>query len=92
MRGNRTLAIIFGAFSLFFAVGSSFAAETKPAAITVFQGVKVFDGTRWISPCTVIIQGDKITAVGPDLKAPKGAEVISGQGLITEFRGIFPCP
>jgi imidazolonepropionase-like amidohydrolase len=43
-------------------------------------GVRVFDGTRVIPSATVVVEGGRITAVGPEVRPPAGAEVIGGAG------------
>ena len=47
----------------------------------VFKDISVFDGQKTIAPCTVVIDGPKIVAVGKGLALPSGAEVIDGKGL-----------
>jgi len=53
-------------------------APSKPVA---FRNVRVFDGSTSMRRGDVVIQGDRIVAVGPDLAVPAGADVIDGNGL-----------
>lgn len=73
---RKSLPIFLGALLLVLQVPAQ-----PRAGITVFENVRVFDGTQWQSSWTVVVQGDKITAAGPEVAAPAGAEVISGDGL-----------
>ncbi len=49
-------------------------------AITVFKNINLFDGTTMRSSSTVIITDSVITDVGVNLKIPRGARVINGEG------------
>ena len=53
-------------------------APSKPVA---FRNVRVFDGSTMMRRGNVLIQGDRIVALGPDLSLPDGADVIEGTGL-----------
>ncbi|TPG55028.1 amidohydrolase family protein [Sphingomonas glacialis] len=55
---------------------------------TAIVGAVVFDATGAPPhPATVLIEGDRIVAVGPDLKVPAGAKVIdaTGEALLPGF-------
>ncbi len=48
----------------------------------LIRGARVFDGTG--APAVrgdVLISGDRITAVGPRLRAPRGTRIVEGRGL-----------
>ena len=86
MPARKFMPMIVGALLAMLIIPAVSASGNPPAPanrakVTVFRNIKVFDGARWPSPCTVVVQGDKITAVGSDIKVPKAAEVISGDGL-----------
>ena len=55
-------------------------------AIAWGQGVwavrdaRVFDGSRFRDGWTVVVEGGKITAAGPQAKAPDGAQILDGRG------------
>jgi imidazolonepropionase-like amidohydrolase len=53
-------------------------AAAEPAL--VFKGVTVVDAERVVENATVVLQGDRITAVGTRVRIPKDARVIEGQG------------
>ena len=46
----------------------------------VIRNVHVFDGDRLITQTSVVVEGGLIQAVGPRVKAPKGAREIDGSG------------
>lgn len=48
---------------------------------TVFQRVRIFDGTRVLDENTVVVQDSTITAVGSNLVFPPHARVIEGTGF-----------
>jgi imidazolonepropionase-like amidohydrolase len=48
---------------------------------TVFQHVRIFDGTRVLEDNTVVVQGGTISAVGSKLEFPAAARVIEGSGF-----------
>jgi len=53
--------------------------EVKP--ITLFTNVQVFDGTSdKLIKADVLVEGNLIKQIAKDIKAPKGAEVIEGNG------------
>lgn len=57
------------------------AAPARKTAILI-RGAHVFDGTG--SPATVkdvLVVGDRIAAVGPALRAPRGARIVKARGL-----------
>ena len=58
-----------------------FAADPAPARV-VLRAARVFDGKsdRAVSPGVVVIEGDRIVAVGPDAAVPAGARVIELPG------------
>jgi len=53
-----------------------------PAAETLFRNVRVFDGTspRLSPPTDVLVRGNRIAAIGGDLRPAAGATVIDGRG------------
>lgn len=50
------------------------------AGAIAFTNVRVFDGERVLARATVVVDGGKIAAVGPDVRAPEGATVVDGAG------------
>lgn len=54
----------------------------KPAGPVLIRDVTLFDAqARKLAPKqSVLIQGDRIVAVGPSVKTPAGAEIIEGRG------------
>jgi imidazolonepropionase-like amidohydrolase len=46
----------------------------------VFRNVQVFDGERLIPKTTVVVEGSRITAIGPTAAVPAGAREIDGSG------------
>jgi len=55
------------------------AAENRPPALAI-KNVRIFDGEKVIPSGTVVIEGGKITACGPQAAIPQNAEVIDGRG------------
>jgi imidazolonepropionase-like amidohydrolase len=59
-------------------------AQTKPSTVVAFARVTVIDGTGAPAKSgqTVVISGDRITAVGPsaNVRIPRGSRVINGAG------------
>jgi adenine deaminase len=52
------------------------------AAQPIFiQNARVFDGVRMLPPSSVLIVGSKIEAVGSNLTAPTGSDVIDAAGM-----------
>jgi imidazolonepropionase-like amidohydrolase len=74
----RIQAILFSA-ALMLTGSLACRAETpgKPIAIT---NVRIFDGSKVIPNGTVVLEGRTITAAGPKVTVPPGAEVIDGTG------------
>jgi imidazolonepropionase-like amidohydrolase len=57
------------------------AAPQVPAgAYTAIVGARVFDGDRMLARATVVLEGDRIAAVGEAVPVPPGAHVIDGTG------------
>lgn len=50
------------------------------AGTFAIANVRIFDGTSMIPKGTVVVTDGRIAAVGPDAKAPAGAEVVDGAG------------
>lgn len=64
-------------------IGLSAAAPPAPGADATIAivGATVFDGTGAPpSPATVLIKGDRITAVGKEVKVPRGANILDARG------------
>lgn len=59
-----------------------------PRATLAFEAVRVFDGERFIERATVLVDGDTIVAIGPDLAVPAGAERVAAEGA-TLLPGLF---
>lgn len=77
----------------------SVATPAGAADITAIVGVNVapMDGERILSNHTVVIEGDRITAMGPrdETPAPDGADIIEGEGRylipgLAEMHGHLP--
>jgi imidazolonepropionase-like amidohydrolase len=52
-----------------------------PAAVTAIVGATVFDGTGAVpAPATVVIEGDRIVAVGAGVAVPAHARIIDARG------------
>ncbi|MDQ8757633.1 amidohydrolase family protein [Sphingosinicella sp. LHD-64] len=53
-----------------------------PDGGTLIRGARVFDGTGApAATADVLIRGERIVAVGPGLRAPRGARVVNARGL-----------
>ena len=54
----------------------------KPAGPVIFHDVALFDAVnaKVVPHQDVVVRGNQIVTVGPTAKAPKGAQVISGEG------------
>ncbi|WP_181814723.1 amidohydrolase family protein [Sphingomonas aracearum] len=56
-------------------------AATRPDGPVFIQGARVFDGTGAPAQvANVLVRGDRIVAVGPEVKAPWGARVVRARG------------
>jgi len=55
-------------------------ALAAPGGPVAFRNVRVFDGAAVIRGATVVVAGEKIRAVGKDVRVPAGADVIDGAG------------
>src|ERR1044071_4776851 len=64
-------AVVIAAFG----AGSARAAESPTAAI-LLRPARVFDGSAMHAGWRVLVQGERIAAVGPDVSAPVGAREI----------------
>jgi imidazolonepropionase-like amidohydrolase len=71
----------FAATAVSFFAASAFAADPAPARV-VLRAARLFDGRgdRAVSPGIVVLEGDRIAAVGPDAAVPAGARVIELPG------------
>jgi imidazolonepropionase-like amidohydrolase len=83
---NRLLALLLIGVAALWMHGIGMAQGSGP--VTAFKNVRVFDGERVISECTVIVEGERIGAVGVGATIPEGAEVLDGRGL-TLLPGFF---
>ena len=76
-------------FFLVLAFGAALPAQAAPAKITVLKAARLLDGRGGvISPAVVLIDGDRITDAGADLKVPAGAQVID-LGAATLLPGLI---
>jgi imidazolonepropionase-like amidohydrolase len=75
---NRIKILLFLSF-LAAGLAGSFAHADSGSTFAIVN-VRVFDGERVIPHGTVVVRGREIAAVGADVKAPAGAEVIDGAG------------
>jgi imidazolonepropionase-like amidohydrolase len=55
-------------------------AAAPRGARTALVHVRVFDGERFLPDLTVVIDGDHVAALGSNLAAPPGADLIDGAG------------
>ena len=55
-------------------------ADTISEPVTAITGVTVLDASQQTTNATVLISGNIIQAVGPDLDVPEDATVIDGAG------------
>ena len=61
---------------------ASLAVAQGPAPATLIRNAHVFDGTGApAAPADVLIQGDRIVAIGQRLRSPRGTRVIDGRGM-----------
>jgi cytosine/adenosine deaminase-related metal-dependent hydrolase len=83
MRSHLRISVVSLAVALFSLAASAFAAQ--PAASMAFRHVNVIpmDRDRVLTDQTVVITGDRITALGREgqVKIPKGARQIEATGL-----------
>ena len=50
--------------------------------LTLIRGARIFDGTGTAATVgDVLLRGDRIAAVGPKLRRPRGARLVDGRGL-----------
>lgn len=55
--------------------------QAKAGDMILIEGARVFDGTGKVArQSNVLIEGDRILAVGPKIAAPDGAERVDGRG------------
>lgn len=73
----RRLFLLPALAALPLAISPSFAAEPDRFAIV---GARVFDGENVLPRATVLVEGGKILAVGPEVKVPAGVPAIDGAG------------
>ncbi|MFN7927036.1 MAG: amidohydrolase family protein [Blastocatellia bacterium] len=78
-------------FFFLFCVVTVLAQEAKPKVVAIKAG-RLIDGlsNTVIEKAFILIEGDKITAVGPDVKVPAGAEVIDLKNA-TVLPGLIDC-
>jgi imidazolonepropionase-like amidohydrolase len=74
----KTISQLFAVALLSSAAVSSYAATQASQAVIVLKAKHLFDSVsgKLTEPGMVVVQGDKIQAVGADLKVPDGARVI----------------
>ena len=51
-------------------------ASSQPETVTVLRFRQLWDGERLIANATVVVQGDRIVAVGPKVDVPKDSSEI----------------
>lgn len=87
------IALPLAALALALFVTPAAAAEANSFAV---RDVRVFDGTRTLPTATVVVVDGRIAAVGPRVRAPRGATVVDGRGktllpgLIDSHVHVFP--
>ncbi len=57
------------------------APQASSAPLLLFENVSVFDGEKLLPPTDVVVEQDRITAVGDEAVAPEGAEVVDGADM-----------
>src|SRR5579863_270064 len=83
LKGMRRVAL---AALLMGSVSVQALAADAPAPVTVLKAARMFDAAagKIVSPGVVVVQGDKILAVGANAKIPDGAKVIDlGDSTLT---------
>jgi imidazolonepropionase-like amidohydrolase len=73
----RSLAALLAALVLTAATPPS---ETRKDPIVAIVNARIFDGSQVSSRGTVVLEGDRIAAVGPEVKPPVEAQVIDAAG------------
>jgi imidazolonepropionase-like amidohydrolase len=77
---KTTGAMLAAGVAAGFLIGTPAAAAAEPATIAIV-GATIFDAAGAAPyPGTVVFKGDRIIAVGPKVKAPRGAKVIHAEG------------
>jgi imidazolonepropionase-like amidohydrolase len=71
------LTTLFAACLAALSVAAPAWAQAPGFAIT---GVCVFDGEKVVPKATVVVQGGRVTAIGPNAKVPAGLAVVDGAG------------
>src|SRR5687767_12032147 len=80
---NHKMKRIAGFALIVLAVGGLGPAEAVVQNLIVIKGARIVTGDGpVIEKGAIVIQGDRITAVGPDVEAESGAQLIDGSGLI----------
>lgn len=92
MKTRICLLIIFGAL----AIGQ---ASAQSDEITAFINATVLpmDSDRMLADHTVLVQGERIVALGADVEVPEGATIVDGAGMylmpgLAEMHGHVPRP
>jgi imidazolonepropionase-like amidohydrolase len=76
-----TLTIVGAALVAAGAAGSMRGgSQTAPSKAFLIKDVRVFDGEKVIPRTSVLVTGGRIAAVGTDVTAPAGAQIIAGDG------------
>lgn len=79
MAWRAGLGRVFGAAALALA---SLLGASPPQDTMLIRGARVFDGTGApASVSNVLVRGDRIAAVGPKLRAPRGSRIVNAHGL-----------
>src|SRR5262245_42729240 len=82
-RDKKAVQLLIAIVAAFAALASGFTKAATPASTSVaITNVSVFDTIKeqMLPPQSVIIEGDRIQAVGPSAPLPQGALVINGEG------------
>jgi len=74
-------AVWFLIVSVLLMVVGSISITATEDKILMFKDIRVFDGNRVISKCTVLVKGSIIVSVGTKPSIPPGAEIIEGKDL-----------
>ena len=80
------------AIAIAFSTSSAVAQDEAKEAQTLFENVRVFDGTgsKLSDPTNVLVTGNMIDAIGPDVTAGGDANIIAGDGR-TLMPGLSDC-
>ena len=84
----KNMFSVLGVAIILFAIAvAAHASGAGESQVTVFSGVRVFDGNKSIPMATVFVVGSEITEIftnNQEIDTPANAEVISGEGMSSD--------